>query len=247
MKIRNVFPAQLSPSSLSLFTSTWNELTASQPLYQKMYLENDSEGRLVDADGLPYTLDALVLEEIDFMAACLRAAPVKKELEGQVASQNGIAEQAAPHWIGEIMKLAVSYSQITLEEEGLWDIDVNIFLSEETSVTANYTSRTACGDLVMKLGEWLPTPTLQGLLSYTKELFTTQQEYAGVLSLPMKQKLTPHSWKLKEAVLYNLNQILCDFSMDNGIEAEIANGFMEYVSQAIQQGKFRPSTKLGKR
>ncbi|KAI9869856.1 MAG: hypothetical protein M1823_008930, partial [Watsoniomyces obsoletus] len=111
-----------------------------------MYIQEERQSRLEDADGLPYTLDFLVLEELDFMQACLRAPPVRAQLEQELATQTAEAS-----WVTEVMKLAVAYAQITTEEEGLWDIDVNIFLSEETSVTANYTPRTACGDLVIKL------------------------------------------------------------------------------------------------
>jgi hypothetical protein len=69
------------------------------------------------------------------------------------------------------MKLAASYSQITCEEEGLWEIDVNLFLSEETSVTANYTPRTCSGDLVIKVGEWLKDKAAEGILTYLNTLF----------------------------------------------------------------------------
>jgi hypothetical protein len=44
--------------------------------------------------------------------------------------------QTTLSWLPEIMKLASSYAQITTEEEALWEIDVNLFLSEETSVPA---------------------------------------------------------------------------------------------------------------
>jgi len=117
------------------------------------------------------------------------------------------------------MKLAVGYAQITTEEEGLWDIDVNIFLSEETSVTANYTPRTACGDLVIKLGEWLSEATINGLLAYTRAL------YSGT-----------ESWKAKEAALYVLSQMLSDFQdTDKQISPEAASGFVNFTQYAMQQ------------
>jgi importin-9 len=176
MKIRSVFPALLSPQSPVLFTATWQELSILQAPYHKMYIDDDQQGRLEDADGLPYTLDFLVLEELDFMQSCLRAPPVRKELEGQL-QQASASGSPADTWVMEVMKLAVAYAQITTEEEGLWDIDVNIFLSEETSVTANYTPRTACGDLVIKLAEWLSKLTIEGLFAYTKTVFSTAQRY----------------------------------------------------------------------
>ena len=107
MRIRSVLPSTLSPHSLNLFSSTWDELTALQASYHQLYIEDERQSRLEDADGLPYTLDFLVLEELDFMQACLRAPPVRKELEQQLQSQGG----GATTWVTEVMKLAVAYAQ----------------------------------------------------------------------------------------------------------------------------------------
>ncbi|KAK8251995.1 armadillo-type protein [Phyllosticta capitalensis] len=215
MRIRSVFPSTLSPHSPVLFSSTWDELSSLQAAYHSMYIEDERQSRLEDADGLPYTLDFLVLEELDFMQACLKAPPVRKELEQQLQAQAASGNT----WVTEVMKLAVAYAQITNEEEGLWNLDVNVFLSEETSVTANYTPRTACGDLVIKLGEWLSSATVDGLLSYTRSLYSTNQ-----------------SWKAKEAALYILNQMLSDFSdEDRQISPEAATGFIDFVRYAMQQ------------
>ena len=191
---------------------TWQELSVLQSQYQNMYIEDDRQGRLEDADGLPYTLDFLVVEELDFMQACLRAPPVRKELEQQLQSQG-------TGWITEVMKIAVAYGQITIEEEGMWDIDVNVFLSEEVNVTANYTPRTAAGDLVIKLGEWLQGPTLEGLLTYTRTLYSENA-----------------SWKHKEAALYLLSQLLGDFQdVEKQIGAEAANGYVDFINHATQE------------
>ena len=107
MRIRSVFPAMLSPQSPVLFTATWEELSSLQGAYHQMYIEEERQSRLEDADGLPYTLDFLVLEELDFMQACLRASPVRVELEKQLQSQNGTEGT----WVTEVMKLAVAYAQ----------------------------------------------------------------------------------------------------------------------------------------
>lgn len=220
MRIRSVFPAVLSPQSPVLFTATWDELSTLQPAYHQMYIVEERQSRLEDADGLPYTLDFLVLEELDFMQACLRAPPVRDELEQQLRNQSQDGD-ASTTWVFQVMKLAVAYAQITTEEEGLWDIDVNIFLSEETSVTANYTPRTACGDLVIKLGERLTRPTVEGLLAYTRSLYSMAE---------------PQSWKAKEAALYILNQLLSDFQdVDKKISADVASGFIDFIRYAMQQ------------
>ena len=215
MRIRSVFPSILSPQSRSLFSATWEELNALQPSYHQMYIEEDRQSRLEDPDGLPYTLDFLVLEDLDFMQACLRAPPVRTELEQQLRTSANPQDT----WITKVMELAVAYAQITTEEEGLWNFDVNVFLSEETSVTANYTPRTACGDLVIKLGDWLSAATVEALLTYTRSLYNTAQ-----------------SWKAKEAALFILNQLLGDLSdLDRTVEPEAAIGFVACIRYAMEQ------------
>lgn len=215
MRIRSVFPSVLSPHSPALFSAVWLELSILQQQYHAMYITDDRQGRLEDADGLPYTLDFLVLEELDFMQACLRAPPVRKELEAQLQTQGG----GTSSWIAEVMKIAVAYAQITTEEEGLWDIDVNVFLSEEVNVTANYTPRTACGDLVGKLGEWLNQKTVEGLLSYTRTLYTENAD-----------------WKAKEAALYLLDQYLGEIQdVERTIGEESANGYVDFIKYAMQE------------
>ena len=237
MKIRIVFPAVLSPQTPILFSTTWHELSSLQAPYHQLYITDERQGRLEDADGLPYTLDFLVLEELDFMQSCLRAPPVRKELEKQLRSHDDATPQAP--WLTEVMKLAIAYAQITTEEEGLWDIDVNVFLSEETSVTANYTPRTACGDLVIKLGEWLETMTTQSLLDYTTTLFSDAQRYVKAVARTPPGMLTSRStWKAREAALYILNQLLGDFQdVDRKISPEASNDFAKYIEFSQQQGR----------
>lgn len=169
MKIRMVFPTLLTTQSPQLFTTLWEELSSIQGHYFEMFVQDERQGRLEDTDGLPYTLDFLVLEEIDLMQALIKAPPVKAELQAQLQNANEAATTSG--WLPEIIKLAATYAQITAEEEGIWEIDVNLFLSEETSVTANYTPRTCGGDLIIKLGEWLKVTVIQALVVYINNLF----------------------------------------------------------------------------
>jgi hypothetical protein len=220
MKIRAVFPQLLLPQSPVLFSATWEELSLLQSAFQEIYIDNEeAQGRLVDADGLPYTLDFLILEELDFLQSCLRAPPVQKELEAALQANGGI--QTTP-WIFDVMKLAVSYAQILSEDEGLWDIDINLFLAEETSATANYTARTACGDLLIKLGEWLHQGAVEGLLTYTKALFAS----------PVS------TWRTKEASLFLLTQLMTDFlDVDKSIPVELASAYLEFIDFALNNGE----------
>ncbi|KAK4919456.1 hypothetical protein LTR28_013011 [Elasticomyces elasticus] len=216
LRIRSLFPSTLASQTPALFAATWEELSSLQEPYHQLYINDDRQGRLEDADGLPYTLDFLVLEELDFMQACLRVPLVRKQLQQQLQAANGVTSNT---WITEVMKLAVAYAQITTEEEGLWDIDVNVFLSEEVQVTANYTPRTACGDLVIKLGEWLNTTIVEALLAYTRTLYSEDT-----------------SWKAKEAALYLLNQLLSDFQdVERSIGPDSAQGYVEFIQYAVHQ------------
>lgn len=210
MSIRSVFPSKLGPQSPALFSAVWEELSSVQAAYQQMFIANQKDGRSTDDDGLPYTLDLLILEELDFLQTCLKANAVKKLLETQSADGN---------WVAEVMKLAVVYAQITMEEEGMWDLDVNVFLTEETSVSTNYTPRTACGELAIKLAEWLPSQAITGLLTYARSLYATEQD-----------------WRKKEAALYLLNQLpMSDSKAVNAAICEAATNSIDLIRYALEQ------------
>ncbi|PWY89015.1 importin beta-5 subunit [Aspergillus heteromorphus CBS 117.55] len=218
MKIRMVFPGLLTAQSPVYFSTIWTELSNILPAYHAFYIEDERQGRLEDVDGLPYTLDFLVLEELDLIQTLLKAPPVKAELQQQL--QNAGPNAANASWLTEILKLAGSYAQITCEEEYLWDIDVNLFLSEETSVTANYTPRTCSGDLVIKLGEWLKNVNVEGMHAYSNAVFSDPSS----------------TWKTRESALFLLSQLLRDFvEVSHQIAPALAHGFSNLVQYSIQQ------------
>jgi hypothetical protein len=214
-KVRTVFRQILLPQSPALFTATWEELSSLQQTYQEMFIEDEEQGKLEDADGMPYTLDLLVLEDLDFLSSFLKAPPVREELERQIQSSSGVASTP---WVMDIMKLAGGFAQIGKEEEDLWDIDVNLYLAEESTVTANYTPRTACGDLLIKLGEWLNQGALEGLLAYTRDLFSSETI----------------NWRVRESALYLLTPLMVDFlDMTKTVTPEVASGFLQLAEYAI--------------
>lgn len=213
--IRLTFPSILAPRTPQLFSAVWSELSRLQQNYQETYIDHDIESRMEDADGLPYSLDFLILESLDFLQGCIRAPPVRKELEAQLQTQ-----PAEANWIVELMKLTSSYSQITNEEEGMWDIDVNVFLAEETGVTANYTARTACGDLAIKIGEWLREKVLEGLLLYIRSIMGSSDGRA---------------WRLQESALYMVDQILRDLAdYQQPLSAGLCQALVEIAQGTIQ-------------
>lgn len=220
IKIKNVFKSLLLPKSFDLFSATWEELARLQAEYQNLFIDSDAQGRLEDIDGLPFTLDFLVLEELDFLNQCLRASPVQKQLESQVIKHRSVSETP---WAFDLMKLLVAYSQITQEEEGLWDIDVSLYLAEETSVSSSYTARTACGDVLIKIGEWLKENALEALSAYTSTLFTPG----------------PADWRRQEAALYLFTAILRDFlDCQKPVPAHVSAGYLNFVQYSIEQDQW---------
>ena len=182
MKVRIVFPGLLATQSLVYFSILSDELSALQSVYDEFYIDNEHQGRLEDVDGLPYTLDFLVMDELDLMQSIVKAPPVKAELQKQL--QNAEVAGTMSTWLPEIMKLITTYGQITSEDEGLWDVDVNLFLSEETSVTAHYEPRTGAADLIIKLGEWLKGAAAEAVLAHMSIVFADSSSSYVSTSLP---------------------------------------------------------------
>ena len=217
LRIRRVFPSLLVSQSTVFFQAVWEELSQFQAAHEELYIKNDAQGRLEDADSLPYTLDFLILEEIDFLNQCFRSPPVKAELDGQLKAH---ANAADCPWMIEIMKMLVTYSRVTREEEDLWDIDCSLYLAEETSVTANYTSRTAAGDLLIKMGEWFNNDTVNGLFSYTKTLFPGDGS----------------SWRSQESALFLFVMLCSDFQdLGKTIPDPIASAYLELIDFTINR------------
>lgn len=217
LKIRKVFPTLLLPQSTALFSAVWEELTLLQGPHEQLYILNDAQGRLEDADGLPYTLDFLILEELDFLNQCFRAAPVQAELDGHLKAH--ASAQDVP-WVMEIMKMLVGYARVTREEEDLWDIDCSLYLAEETSVTANYTARVAASDLLIKMGEWFDQKAIDGLFGYTKTLFTGE----GI------------TWRDMESALYLFVMLAGDFQdLSKPIPDAVSAAYLEMVDFAINR------------
>ncbi|KAF7715275.1 Uncharacterized protein PECH_002104 [Penicillium ucsense] len=221
MKIRTVFPALLAPQSQGYFSTIWTELANTLPIYLNFYIEDERQGRLEDVDGLPYSLDYLVLEELDFLQTLLKAPLVKQGLAQQL--QDAGAAASSTGWLPELVKLAANFAQITCEEEGLWEFDVNIFLAEETSVTANYTPRTCSSDLIIKLGDWLRLQTAEAVFAHLSSLYANEGA----------------SWKSQEASLYLLGSLLRDFGEETfqPIPEDLTNRLMPFISHAMGQGE----------
>jgi hypothetical protein len=93
---------------------------------------------------------------------------VKDELGMQLKAAPG-GPHTAP-WLQELFKLLCVYASIPHEDEGMWEFEPNLYLSEITSVTANYTPRAAATDLVVRgLSEWLKLLPIDAVLLYLQQ------------------------------------------------------------------------------
>ena len=92
------------------------------------------------------------------------------------------------HTVGllqELIRVMVQYSRIPKEEEGLWGFDANIYLCETTSVTANYTPRAACAELIVRsLMEWLKQLPIKALLHFNEHNLVPNNASYVFMSFP---------------------------------------------------------------
>ncbi|KAI4277357.1 MAG: hypothetical protein LQ337_001848 [Flavoplaca oasis] len=216
-KIHRTFPHLLSQHTLQLFSTIWESLQAHVGPYLALYVDDNRQGRLEDADRLPYTLDFLVIEELDYIQTLVGSITVKRELEAQIAPEKLSKGTFDGTWIAQIMTILVGFSQITQEDEGLWDFDVNVFLSEETSETANYSPRNACSCLAQKLCKY---PVLDSLLAHTKAIYEDASSSA----------------RMREAAIFVLKQILDELdSCSKDVDPDIARAYLHYIGLAIHE------------
>ena len=140
--------------------------------YRALYTEaDDRQGKLTDSNNLQYTFDFLTLEELDYLHGLLNAPQVKIGLSSQWESLGEANQYTEVSWIVQVLSNLVDYACITAEDEVMWEMDINIFLVEETSATENYTHRAACASFARRLCGWLPQQTLGSLLFCMKTVF----------------------------------------------------------------------------
>lgn len=168
-KIAKVRGPALIPYVSEFFSIVWEELNRLAPGYTQLFVDaENSESRLIDSDGIPYSLDFLILEELDFLASALKQKVVREELTRQMQQVAG-AEHTA-HWLQELIRVLVLYAQIPREEESFWEFDVNTYLCELSELTSNYTPRVASSLLlVSSLVEWLKQTPIQALLTFHEQ------------------------------------------------------------------------------
>ncbi|KAL5594106.1 hypothetical protein BROUX41_001154 [Berkeleyomyces rouxiae] len=219
IKIKTVLPSLIVPHSITYFSLAWAELQNLREAYKVLYMDNESQGRMEDVDQLPYTLDLLVLDQLDLVHQYLRAPPVQAHLQQELAAH--AANPETTPWMSEVVSILIAYSCVTQEQIGLWEIDASLFLSEEALVNVNYTARTACGDMMIKLGEMFQENILKGLSTHTKPLFVGSND-----------------WRVQEAALSLFNAVSIDFKETcTPISDPTCQFYLELVNYAISQSE----------
>lgn len=170
-KVKSVHAATLTPFVLELFSVIWEELARLGPSYSQLFVDSgDSESKLVDSDSIPYSLDFLILEEIDFLASAFNSKAVKNELQNQMSHANGATPDQSVGWLQELTRILVLYSRIPREEESFWEFDANTYLCEVTSTTATYSPRVASAELLVhSLLKWLKQAPVNALLIFHEQ------------------------------------------------------------------------------
>lgn len=217
-----MFQYLLTSRTLELFSAIWEALQNHLAPYHSMYCGDEQrQGRMEDADRLPYTLDFLITEELDYFQTLLNTSTIKRELDVHLAPESITNGTHNATWLSQIVAMLVGYSQVPTEDEELWEMDVNIFLSEETSETANYSARNACASLVTKLCSY-NWPVFESLLSHSKTIFEDGSS-------------TP---KAKEAALYVVKQVLDEIdSCDGKVAPGIATPYLDFARVSMHNGE----------
>ena len=192
-KIHTIFPYALNPRNGELFQAIWEALQAHLAPYHALYTgEEQKEGQLEDSDRLPYSLDLLVMEELDYAQTLLSTTTIKQQMDSQIATAASAgAGGDQTNLLSQLLSLTVGYSYISAEDANMWEFDVNTFLAEEAAETAQYSARNACAGIIQKLVtyDW---PLLESLLPFARATFDNAE------SDP----------KAKEATLYIVKQAL---------------------------------------
>lgn len=153
------------------FEACWNAIHSHCEPYYSSYVEGDREGGLVNQYLLPYSFDFLVLEEIDYLQTLLEAPLVQDHLNGMSESDRATNGNSVSTWLASVLRTLVTFSAISKESEEMFELDYNVFLSEETFAETNNTTRSVCAGFVWKVCGWFPHQTLETLVGYLREVF----------------------------------------------------------------------------
>lgn len=126
-----------------LFPAVWNDWPSSASAYISIFANPDSDEDLSDPEGSAQYVKLLPLEEMEFIRLCIHE---KKDIR-QIFKET-------PTMLEKIVDLAISMSQISVDNEDDYKDDPNAFITEEMSLSTKYTCRTAASDLILEASDF---------------------------------------------------------------------------------------------
>lgn len=210
-------------NTLDFFQASWTTLQAMAEPYHDFFVEGSRQGSLMDQYNLSYTLDALVAEIVDYLQTLLQSISVTEHLATMREADRLNGTDTSRAWIADVLRSNIIFASITTESESLWDVDYNCFLSEETYAESNSTPRSVCAGFMKTLSSTFPQESLEGVLTYSQAVFQSQE----------------HSWRMKEAVLFMLQQIVEEFAETQPLPSvEVAQALLQTIHIGFNDGLF---------
>ena len=151
-----------------MFTACWTALQTHGQPYFASFVDGRKQSNLFTSNGLAYTLDGLVIAELDLMQTLLESPAVKGQLDEMARAAVEGNNNPLVKWVMEMVSVLVTFSAITLETQEMWDIEFNTFLSEETFAETNAMPRSACASFIWNVCAWLPFESLKCMVEYIK-------------------------------------------------------------------------------
>ena len=190
-KFQNIFNDILPCQAM--FTACWTALKTHGQPYFASFVDGRKQSNLFTTNGLAYTLDGLVIAELDLMQTLLESPDVKCQLDEMARAAVEGNDNSLPKWVMEMVSVLVTFSAITRETQEMWDIEFNTFLSEETFAETNTTPRSACASFIWNVCAWIPSETLKCMVEYMSLVWKDPNPRYLLLTLPASCVLTSHS------------------------------------------------------
>jgi hypothetical protein len=158
------------------FDGSWNSLQALAQPYFDSFVQGDRQGSLMDQYNLPYTLDLLATELIDYLQTLLRAPTVASHLQSMREADLANGSDSVRSWVQQVLQSLTVFTSATAETEQMWELDYNCYLSDETYAESTSSTRSVCQAFLMTLNSAFPSETLEGLYTYAQAVVGSQSQ-----------------------------------------------------------------------
>ncbi|BFZ62592.1 hypothetical protein YB2330_003693 [Saitoella coloradoensis] len=196
-KLRLIFPSHLSRHLTTTFPSLFTALNALTPIY----VATPHPSVSTTAEGESITLDVLATEHLEFLSIAL--------------GHRAITASLGSDGIPRIISLLSSFAIAREEEEEAWEDDAEKFVGDMGGdVSARWTVRIACGQLVAELAEKREEEVITALLNEVRAAFSDRE------------------WRRQESTLFLLGHVVMAEDGDDQ-EPERYRGMDQLLQQCL--------------